>query len=76
MPSNQLSSVQHIVQLMLENRSFDHMLGFLYPGKTGPGGVPFEGLTGTESNADGSGSAVPVYPIDTTKPGAYFMPGR
>ena len=75
MPSNQLSSVQHIVQLMLENRSFDHMLGFLYPGKTGPGGVPFEGLTGTESNTDGSGNAVPVYQIDTTKPGAYFMPG-
>ena len=31
MPGNQLSSIQHIVQLMLENRSFDHMLGFLYP---------------------------------------------
>jgi len=75
MPSNQLSSVQHIVQLMLENRSFDHMLGFLYPGKAGPNGEPFEGLAGTESNTDGSGNVVSVYPIDTTKPGAYFMPG-
>ncbi len=28
--SNQLQSVKHIVQLMLENRSFDQMLGFLY----------------------------------------------
>ncbi len=28
--ANQLSSVEHIVVLMLENRSFDHMLGFLY----------------------------------------------
>ena len=75
MAGNQLSSVQHIVQIMLENRSFDHMLGFLYPNKTGPNGVPFEGLTGTESNLDGTGSAVTVYQIDATKPGAYFMPG-
>jgi phospholipase C len=70
-----LSSVQHIVQLMLENRSFDHMLGFLYPGKTGPGGQPFEGLAGTESNADGSGKPVTVFQIDPASPGAYFMPG-
>jgi phospholipase C len=40
---SQLSSIEHIVQVMLENRSFDHMLGFLYPNKTGPGGQPFEG---------------------------------
>jgi phospholipase C len=75
MAGNQLSSIQHVVQLMLENRSFDHMLGLLYPNKTGPGGVPFEGLTGTESNTDASGNVVTVYPIDVTKPGAYFMPG-
>jgi phospholipase C len=30
--SSSLSSIQHIVVLMLENRSFDHMLGFLYTG--------------------------------------------
>ena len=30
MSSNQLQSVNHVVVLMLENRSFDHMLGFLY----------------------------------------------
>ena len=75
MAGNQLSSIQHIVQLMLENRSFDHMLGFLYPNKSGPNGVPFEGLPGTESNLDGSGNPVTVYPIDTTQAGAYFMPG-
>jgi phospholipase C len=74
-PGQQLSSVQHIVQLMLENRSFDHMLGFLYSDKTGPGGQPFEGLTGTESNADASGTAVTVYKIDTSQPGGYFAPG-
>jgi phospholipase C len=75
MADNQLSSIQHIVQVMLENRSFDHMLGFLYPGKTGPNGVPFEGLTGTESNPDGNGNPVTVYQIDVTQPNAYFLPG-
>src|SRR5580692_7889441 len=35
-----LSSVNHIVVLMLENRSFDHMLGYLYTaqGNTSPAG--------------------------------------
>jgi phospholipase C len=75
MATNQLSSIQHIVQVMLENRSFDHMLGFLYEGKTGPNGVPFEGLTGTESNPDSSGNPVTVYQIDVSQPNAYFMPG-
>ena len=28
--ANQLGSVEHIVVLVLENRSFDHMLGFRY----------------------------------------------
>ncbi len=73
--ANQLSSIQHIVQVMLENRSFDHMLGFLYEGKTGPNGVPFEGLTGTESNLDASGNPVTVYQIDVSQQNSYFMPG-
>jgi phospholipase C len=60
---------------MLENRSFDHMLGLLYPGRSGPGGQPFEGLLGTESNNDGSGKPVTVFPIDASSAGAYFMPG-
>jgi phospholipase C len=60
---------------MLENRSFDHMLGFLYPGRSGPAGQPFEGLLGTESNTDSSGQAVTVFQIGTSSPGAYFMPG-
>ncbi len=70
-----LAAVQHIVQVMLENRSFDHMLGFLYPGRSGPNGQPFEGLLGTESNTDSSGRPVAVFTIDTSTPGAYFMPG-
>jgi phospholipase C len=60
---------------MLENRSFDHMLGFLYPSKTGPNGQPFEGLLGTETNNDTSGTPVTVYQINTANPNAYFMPG-
>jgi phospholipase C len=64
MPANQLPAVQYIVQLMLENRSFDHMLGFLYStsGNVSPAGQPFEGLTGTESNTDANGNVVTVYP--------------
>jgi phospholipase C len=74
---NQLSSIQHIVVLMLENRSFDHMLGFLYAdeGNKAPSGQPFEGLTGKESNPDSSGKSVPVFKIKPTDANAYFMPG-
>jgi phospholipase C len=75
MAGNQLSNINYIVQVMLENRSFDHMLGLLYPNKTGPGNVPFEGLAGTESNPDANGNPVTVYPIDVNQQGAYFMPG-
>ena len=77
MAGNQLPSIQHVVQLMLENRSFDHMLGFLYSGtgNVSPTGQPFEGLTGSESNTDASGNTVTVYQIDPTAAGAYFMPG-
>jgi phospholipase C len=37
--------IQHIVVLMMENRSFDHMLGYLKKP-----GYDIDGLTGTESN--------------------------
>lgn len=62
---------------MLENRSFDHMLGFLYAdrGNVSPAGQPFGGLTGKESNPGPDGSAVPVFTIDSKDPYAYFMPG-
>lgn len=72
-----LSSVEHVVVLMLENRSLDHMLGFLYTdaGNKSPSGQPFEGLTGAESNPDASGKPVTVFKIEPTTPNAYFMPG-
>jgi phospholipase C len=72
-----LSSVEHVVVLMLENRSFDHMLGFLYSGagNVSPSGAPYDGLTGTESNPETPGSPVAVYKIEPSTPNAYFMPG-
>jgi len=75
--ANQLSSIQHIVQLMLENRSFDQMLGFLYAdsGNRSPSGQDFDGLTGDETNPDRAGRDVPVFKIDGTLPHPYFMPG-
>jgi phospholipase C len=60
---------------MLENRSFDHMLGFLYPGNVSPSGQPFDGLTGTESNPDSTGAPVTVFQLQTTTPNLYYMPG-
>jgi phospholipase C len=75
--SDRLSEIQHIVLLMLENRSFDHMLGLLYSaeGNVSPGGQPFEGLTGSESNPDSTGKAVKAFPIPAATALTYFMPG-
>ena len=75
--ANGLPSVDHVVVLMLENRSFDHMLGYLYAakGNVSPAGQPYEGLAGTESNPDANGQPVPVFRIEPTTPNAYFMPG-
>ena len=50
-----LDNLKHIVVLMMENRSFDHMLGGLkkqYP--------KINGLTGNESNPDTTGQMVQV----------------
>ncbi|MGD0250616.1 MAG: alkaline phosphatase family protein [Thermoplasmata archaeon] len=58
--------LDHVVVLMFENRSFDHLLGYLYR----PGEVPaFEGVVGRElsnpipSDVPGAGrNVVPVHP--------------
>ena len=72
-----LSSIEHIVVLMLENRSFDHMLGLLYAdlGNVSPTGQPFEGLTGSEANPAAKGQPVSVFAIDASTHNTYFMPG-
>jgi phospholipase C len=76
-PPGNLAAINHVVVLMLENRSFDHMLGYLYSaqGNVSPSGQPFEGLTGTESNPDGQGGTVGVFAITPSTPNGYFMPG-
>lgn len=54
------TEIEHVVVLMLENRSFDCMLGRLYPKS-----AAFEGLSGAESNLfhrpDGTAQTVPVW---------------
>src|ERR1700723_2474228 len=76
-PTDGLSSINHIVVLMLENRSLDHMLGYLYAdsGNVSASGQAFDGLTGKESNPNAKGKAVPVFKIDSSDKNAYFMPG-
>jgi phospholipase C len=57
MPPAGLDNLKRIVVLMMENRSFDHMLGGLM--KSHP---KINGLTGSESNPDTAGATVTVQP--------------
>jgi phospholipase C len=59
-------TIKHIVVLMLENRSFDHMLGFLKAPD-----YPIDGLNGTESNPR---SAADHTPVPVTRDGAVGLP--
>ena len=54
-----LDALRHIVVVMMENRSFDHMLGSLKA--VNPA---IDGLTGAESNPDNAAppNALPVLP--------------
>jgi phospholipase C len=73
-----LSSIELIVVLMLENRSMDHMLGYLYAAQDNlsPTRSAIRGPhPGRESNPDASGKPVTVSAIDQTTPNAYLMPG-
>src|SRR5436853_3995964 len=74
---SQLSKIDHVVQLMLENRSFDQMLGFLYTDNDNksPVGHPYEGLTGNESNPDEAGRRITVFKILPDMTDCYLMPG-
>jgi phospholipase C len=76
-PPAGLAAVEHFVVLMMENRSLDHMLGYLYAdsGNVSPAGDPFEGLTGAESCPGTDGQPVTVYQITPDTTDAYFMPG-
>ena len=50
--------IEHVIVLMLENRSFDCMLGRLYPK-----GAGFDGLTGTEFNPYHTAAGVENIPV-------------
>jgi phospholipase C len=53
-----LDNLKHIVVLMMENRSFDHMLGALRSQNP-----QIDGLTGNETNPDNTGAAIAVQPL-------------
>jgi phospholipase C len=65
--------IQHVVVLMLENRSFDGMLGMLYAS-----GDDFDGLTGTERNIwhrpNGSTVDMPVWKAPALSPEMLCIP--
>jgi phospholipase C len=53
-----IQSLKHVVVLMMENRSFDHMLGALKAQNP-----LIDGLAGNESNPDNTGALVTVQPL-------------
>lgn len=59
-----LQQIEHLVVLMLENRSFDHMLGYLSlpPGEGGKGRTTIDGLTGAAENVNSNDGF--TYPIN------------
>jgi phospholipase C len=59
------AGIEHVVVLMLENRSFDNMLGGLYPTLSASG--QYHGLTGTER--------IPVDPRDPSGPSVQVFSG-
>jgi phospholipase C len=65
--------IEHVVVLMLENRSFDCMFGKLYP--KGPG---FDGLSGRETNPyhkpDGTVEQLPVWNDEDMDPVSACIP--
>jgi phospholipase C len=66
MPTSQLGRIEHVVVLMLENRSFDNLLGWLYdptndPPFNGTSPANFEGVYGKNlSNPSPDGQSIVV----------------
>lgn len=62
LPARPEPGFDHLVVLMFENRSFDHVLGRLYTAETVPAGQKFEGLQAREySNTAPDGTVVPAH---------------
>jgi len=53
-----IDKLKHIVVLMMENRSFDHMVGALNAQNP-----QIDGVNGTLTNPDNTGASVPVQPL-------------
>jgi phospholipase C len=68
-----LAGIEHVIVLMLENRSFDCMFGELYPKS-----ASFDGLDGSEGNPfhkpDGTIATVPVWNDDGMPPEIATIP--
>lgn len=68
-----MARIEHVVVLMLENRSFDCMLGWLYRDRP-----DFDGLRGDEANPwhhdDGTEQQVPVWNDGSLTPEAASIP--
>jgi len=65
-----LAGVKHIVVLMMENRSFDQMLGFLQSE-----GLDVDGLSGAKSNFDEAGNEYPPFEWEPGKTAPDPPPG-
>jgi phospholipase C len=67
--SENLQQTKSIVVLMLENRSFDNLLGFLYTddGNKSPNGDHYDGLTGAESNPMPLTAGAPAQPVQVVR---------
>jgi phospholipase C len=66
-----LHQIKHLVVLMMENRSFDHMLGYL-----SRDGMPdVNGLSGTETLPDDRGQECPVFELAEDQT-AFHLPGQ
>ena len=61
-PQELLAPIDHIVVLMMENRSFDHMFGSL---SLLEGRTDVDGLKGGETNPGANGEDVEVFHLDT-----------
>jgi phospholipase C len=57
---DRLRTLQHVVVVMMENRSFDHMLGYLLR----EGMTELDGLTGAELNLDRAHRPIRVHAFD------------
>ena len=67
-PKELLAGIEHIVVLMMENRSFDHFLGALSLDAAYAKKAAVDGLKGTETNPAPDGSSVGVFKMANFTP--------